>query len=85
MSHMHLLLHLLHSRSFLGKFSLNQHEGQDLVCLVQRLFSCAGDRGETGVPAPRSPAHPLAALVTFPDQTKSDLLTITFNVGHRFS
>ena len=36
---MHLLLHLLHSRSFLRKSSLNQHEGQDLVCLVQELLA----------------------------------------------
>ena len=39
MSHMHLLLHLLHSRSFLRYSSLNQHQGQGLVCLVQELIA----------------------------------------------
>ena len=71
---------------YLSRIILPESTSRSRTCLPgSGAFSCAGDRGETGVPAPQSPAQPLVALVTFPDQTKADPLTITFNVGHRFS
>ena len=70
---------------YLSRIILPESTSRSRTCLPgSGAFSCAGDRGETGVPAPPSPAQPLAALVTFPDQPKSDPLTITFNVSHIF-